>query len=388
MRVPHSVDILIVGAGPTGLALGAELLRRGVPCLVVDAQPAGANSSRACVVHPRTLEVLEPLGLVPELLARGVAVPIFRVRDRDRALLSVDFRTLPSRYPYTLMLPQSDTEAVLLAGFEARGGQVLRPCRMLGLRAHVDGATVTLRALDGEHVVRARYLIGCDGTHSAVREQSAIGFVGGAYQESFALADVHLDWPLSREELSLFYAPAGLMVVAPIPRERFRIVATMKEAPALPSAADVQALLAARGPTGGAARVSHLIWSSRFHIQHRVARTFRSGRILILGDAAHVHSPAGGQGMNIGIQDAVSLGAALTAARDRGVDQELSAWAQRRQRVARGVVRLTDRMTRTATIESHAGQALRNAVLRLAGQMPGVRHAIAMRLSELSERAA
>jgi 2-polyprenyl-6-methoxyphenol hydroxylase-like FAD-dependent oxidoreductase len=388
MQFPHSVDILIVGAGPCGLALGSELLRRGVPCLLVDAQPAGGNTSRACVVHARTLEVLEPLGVVPELVARGVEVPVFRVRDRDRALLSIDFRSLPSRYPYTLMLPQADTEAVLLAGLLARGGRVLRPCRMTQIRQRMEGATVTLHDADGEHVVRARYLIGCDGMHSSVREHSGIAFVGGSYEEGFALADVYMEWPLSREEVSLFYSPAGLMVVAPIPQQRFRIVATMKSAPALPSAADVQALLDERGPTGSAARVTHMVWSSRFHIQHRVARSFRCGRTLILGDAAHVHSPAGGQGMNIGLQDAISLGAALTAARDRGVDRELSAWAQRRQRAACGVLRLTDRLTRTATIESHAGQALRNAILRLAGQVPGVRHAIAMRLSELSERAA
>src|SRR5215470_6833360 len=119
MTIPATTEILIVGAGPSGLALASELAGRSIPFVLVDRQAAGANTSRACVVHARTLEVLEPLGVVPELLARGIEVPMFRIRDRDRALITVDFRHLPSRYPYTLMLPQCETEAVQLRGLEA-----------------------------------------------------------------------------------------------------------------------------------------------------------------------------------------------------------------------------------------------------------------------------
>jgi 2-polyprenyl-6-methoxyphenol hydroxylase-like FAD-dependent oxidoreductase len=388
MALPSAIDILIVGAGPVGLALASELRRRGVGHLIVDRQAAGANTSRACVIHARTLEVLEPLGVVPELMARGIEVPIFRVRDRDRALITVDFRHLPSRYAYTLMLPQSDTEAVLLAALEARGSDVARPCELIAARDEEVGVTATLRDNAGDHHVRARYVVGCDGMHSTLREAAAIPFQGGSYEESFLLADVHMDWPLSREEVTLFYAPAGLMVVAPIPDERFRIVATMKEAPAVPEIDDVQALLDARGPAGAPSRVIDIVWGSRFHIHHRVATTFRQGHLLLAGDAAHVHSPAGGQGMNIGIQDAVSLGGALAAAMASGNDQALVDWAERRRRVARNIVRLTDRMTRAATIESRTGQALRNAIVQLVGHLPAARQALAMRLSELSDRAA
>jgi len=383
-----SVDILIAGAGPAGLALASELSRRQIPYLIVDDQAAGANTSRACVVHARTLEVLEPLGVVPELLARGVEVPIFRIRDRDRALLTIDFRDIPSRYAYTLMLPQSDTEAVLLAGLEARGGNVIRPCRLIAARYDADGATASLRDADGDHIVRARYLVGCDGIHSTVREQAGIAFEGGSYEEAFVLADVHMGWPLGREEVTLFYSPAGLVVVAPMPEQRFRIVATVDVAPAVPSIGDIQALLDARGPEAAPARVGDIVWGSRFHIQHRVARTLRKRSALLAGDAAHVHSPAGGQGMNTGIQDAVSLGEALGAVLKHGSEEALSAWAERRHRVAADVVSLTDRMTRTATIENRTGQAIRNAALQLIGHLPAARRAIAMKLSELSERAA
>ncbi|HTR57400.1 MAG TPA: FAD-dependent monooxygenase [Casimicrobiaceae bacterium] len=388
MSFPSSIDILIVGAGPSGLALGSELARRHIPYLIIDDQAAGANTSRACVVHARTLEVLEPLGVVPELLARGVEVPIFCVRDRDRPLLTIDFRDLPSRYAYTLMCPQSDTEAVLLAGLEARGGRIVRPCKLIAARHDANGATTTLRDAKGEQIVRTRYLVGCDGGHSAVRDQAGIAFKGGSYEEAFVLADVRMQWPLSREEVTLFYSPAGLVVVAPIPDQRFRVVATVDVAPPAPAINDVQALLDARGPASAPARVHDIVWSSRFHIHHRVARTLRSGPVLLVGDAAHVHSPAGGQGMNTGIQDAVSLGEALSAAVESGSDQGLTAWAEQRHRVAENIVRLTDRMTRTATIENRAGQAVRNVALQLIGHLPAARQAIAMKLSELSERAA
>jgi 2-polyprenyl-6-methoxyphenol hydroxylase-like FAD-dependent oxidoreductase len=388
MSFPPSIEILIAGAGPAGLALASELRRRRVPYLVIDDQAAGANTSRACVVHARTLEVLEPLGIVQELIDRGVKVPIFRVRDRDRPLLTIDFRDLPSRYAYTLMLPQSDTEAVLLAGLEAHGGNVVRPCRLTAASPDDSGATVTLRDDAGEHTVRTRYLVGCDGIHSVVRDHAGIAFEGASYEEAFVLADVHMDWPLGREEVTLFYSPAGLVVVAPIPEQRFRVVATVDVPPPVPSLQDVQALLDARGPETVTARVHDVVWSSRFRIHHRVARTLRAGRVLLAGDAAHVHSPAGGQGMNTGIQDAVSLGSALADAIARDNDQALTAWAEQRHRVAEDVVRLTDRMTWTATIENRMMQAVRNAAVQLVGHVPAARQAIAMKLSELTERVA
>jgi 2-polyprenyl-6-methoxyphenol hydroxylase-like FAD-dependent oxidoreductase len=386
--VTKSVDILIVGAGPCGLALASELTRRGVACSLIDQQEAGANTSRACVIHARTLEVLEPMGVVADLLARGIQVPIFRVRDRDEALLTIDFRNLPSRYPYTLMCAQSETEAVLLAALEARGADVRRPCTLVSAVQDAEGVTATIAESQGEHALRARYVVGCDGMRSTVREQAGIDFEGGSYEEDFVLADVHMDWPLAQEEVTLFYSPAGLVVVAPIPHQRFRIVATVKHSPQVPTLEDVQALLSARGPRRSPARVLDVVWSSRFHIHHRVAKSFRNGRLLVAGDAAHVHSPAGGQGMNTGIQDAISLGAVLASALRDGSDDALDAWASRRRRVAIKVVGLTDRMTRAATLENRAAQIIRNAAVQFIGHIPAARHAIAMALSELNERAA
>lgn len=386
----HALDtdnsVLIAGAGPTGLALAAELRRRGATPLIIDRQRAGANTSRACVVHARTLEVLEPLGVTRDLLTQGVKVPIFRVRDRDRPLITVDFSQIASPYRFTLMCPQDRVERCLLGHLEQLGGSVVRPCELVGCTDLGSHVAVQLRNERASNTIKANWLIGCDGMHSTVREQSGVTFAGGAYEQSFVLADVHMDWPLSREEVTLFYSPDGLVVVAPLPDEHFRIVATVDEAPEVPSRDFVQSVLDRRGPSTDPGRIRDVVWSSRFHIHHRIAQSPRKGRVLLCGDAAHVHSPAGGQGMNTGIQDAVSLAGELVDTLKDGADSRLDSWAARRHRVARDVVTLTDRMTRMATMKSGAGQTLRNVAVAFAGHLPPVRAALARTLAELDAR--
>ncbi|MFI5892810.1 FAD-dependent oxidoreductase [Actinoplanes sp. NPDC051513] len=371
----RNTDVLIAGAGPVGLALGAALTQRGLAVVIVDKQAEGANTSRAAVIHARTLEVLDELGVSRELVDRGVVVPRFTVRDGDRALLTVDFGGLPTAYPYTLMLPQDETERILADRLNHLGVSVRRSAELVGVRPDADGVTATLR--DGE-TIRARYLVGADGMHSTVRELSGITFSGDAYAQSFVLADVRMDWPLPDDEVTLWFAPEGLAVVAPLPGGRHRIVATLDDAPEHPTAADVQALLESRGPRKRPGRVRDVVWSSRFRVHHRLADRYRNGRIFLAGDAAHVHSPAGGQGMNTGIQDAIELAAVLAGGAD------LDGYEARRRPVAAEVVALTHRMTRIATLRSRPLIALRNTVLPLVGKVPAVRRGLAMNLSELS----
>jgi 2-polyprenyl-6-methoxyphenol hydroxylase-like FAD-dependent oxidoreductase len=223
-----------------------------------------------------------------------------------------------ARPPYTLMLPQDITEDVLTRRLDELGGTVHRGYELA--RLDQDGAGVTATMLDGE-TVRASYVVGADGMHSAVRDQTRIGFAGDSYAQSFVLADVHLDWEFDDTEVMLYLSAAGLVVTAPLPGGRHRIVATVDEAPERPDRHHIQALLDARGPQKHPARVNDVVWSSRFRVYHRLADRYREGRILLAGDAAHVHSPAGGQGMNTGIQDAVALAAPLAAVlRDGAVE--------------------------------------------------------------------
>ena len=370
-------DVVIVGAGPTGLSLGAELRLLGVSALVLDKQAAGENTSRACVVHARTLEVLEGIGATAELLQQGLVVPIFRIRDRSHVLATVSFKDLKTAYPYTLMCPQDRVERILLERFQSFGGMVQRPSEVFDTRPVGNDLQVHVKSGEEARTIHAKWVVGCDGAHSIIREQASIPFEGGAYNESFILADVEMDWPLERDEVTLFYSEKGLMVVAPLPDNRFRIVATVQQASAQPSISDFEAVLKDRGPEYPAVSIRHMAWSSRFRIQHKVAKVLRQGRILLAGDAAHVHSPAGGQGMNTGIQDAISLASALHRTLRDGDDTILDTWQKERLKVAHSVVGLTDRMTKVATVQSPVLKTLRNTAVELIGNIPFATHAAA-----------
>ena len=375
-------DVLIIGAGPSGLTLATSLVKNGIATTVVDRQAAGANTSRAAVVNARTLEVLEDLDVARRLVKKGIQAPRFSIRDRARTLIPIDFSQLPTDYPYSLMVPQSTTEKLLLDRLVELGGSVIRPKTLTSITQDADA--VTARFDDGD-IIRARYAVGADGMHSTVRQQAGIGFEGGVYGESFVLADVRLSGEAPADEVILFWAKAGLTVVAPLPGDIFRIVAPVADAPQQPSARYIQQILDSRGPGAGRMVVTDVIWGSRFRIHHRVADTYRAGRLLLSGDAAHVHSPAGGQGMNLGIQDAVALADALAGVLGGAPDGTLDDYSAARRPIAQQVVEMTDRLTRLATLPRVA-RRVRNAAIGLAGRVPFVRRALAMRLSGLVYR--
>lgn len=383
MTLPKIVDVVVVGAGPTGLTLACTLRAGGLDVLVLDTVSEGANTSRAAVIHARTLEVLDELDVTHRLITEGCVVPVFTVNDRHRVLARLDFSDLPTPYPYTLMLPQSRTEAILAERLTELNGSVHRPWTVTAVDTTASGAAVTASHANGtSETVQARYVVGADGLNSVVRTCAGIGFTGASYDASFVLADIQLDWQLSTDEVQLFLSPAGLVVVAPLPGGRHRVVATMDQAPETPSAKVIQSLLDERGP--GRAHVGDVAWSSRFRVQHRVADQYRRGSLLLAGDAAHVHSPAGGQGMNTGIQDAIDLGRTLVdVITGQLAPTALDGYQERRRPIALQVVELTDRATRLATVHGTAARAGRNLAIALGSRIPPVRRRIACQIAEL-----
>ncbi|WP_431933702.1 FAD-dependent monooxygenase [Micromonospora sp. RP3T] len=371
--LPERTDVLVVGAGPTGLAVAVTLAGRGVTTTVVDRLAAPPVTSRAAVVHAGTLEVLDRIGVADPLAARGLRSARFSVRDRDRLLLTVPFDRLPSRYPYALLISQAETEAVLADRLTALGGRVLRPYELTGLDLDGDGATA--RFADGG-AVRARWVVGADGMHSRVRELAGIGFGGPADPgESFLLGDVRVDSALPRDQVSLFLSRGGPLVWAPLPDGTVRLVATVDAAPREPRAHHLQALLDERGPVRRPDRVTEVVWASRFRIHHRIASRYRSGPVLLAGDAAHVHSPAGGQGMNLGLRDAVALGEALAVG-----PEALDRYAADRRPRAEEVLGFAAGLTRLAAAPP-ALRPLRDLLLRTASALPPARRRLAVRLA-------
>jgi 2-polyprenyl-6-methoxyphenol hydroxylase-like FAD-dependent oxidoreductase len=378
-----TTDVLVVGAGPTGLTVALSLIARGREVTVIDGLPEGSKTSRASVVYSRTLEVLEPYGVATQLVAQGIRARRFTIRDRDNVLMTVPFEQLPTSYPYTLLVSQAITEAILLRRRTELCGSVLRQYTLTALDH--DGAGVTATLASGERI-HASYLVGADGMHSTVREQAHIGFTAGGSGESYSLADVHLSNGSSgvpRNEVAVYFAPEGQLVSVPFPDGSFKIVANVVEAPPEPDVAFIQQLLDTRGPQAERAVVHDVIWGSRFRIHHGVADHFHVGRIALAGDAAHDNSPLGGQGMNTGIGDAVALAAALDRAIERHSPDELDAYSATRRPIAKQVIAVTNGLTRLALMEREL-RTVRNVALRSLN--PFVNRRFAWQLSGLAYR--
>ncbi|HEY3561232.1 MAG TPA: NAD(P)/FAD-dependent oxidoreductase [Kribbella sp.] len=378
---PRGAEVVVVGAGPVGLAVAVGLRLHGHDVVVVDQQAEGTNTSRACVIHPRTLEVLEELGVTKRLVDLGLQLQDFAIRAGDRKLIPVGFAELPTAYPFVTMIPQPVTEQVLLERLQELGGSVLRPYAATGLTQTADGAEITL---DSGDVVSAKYVVAADGMHSTIRELAGLRMPGNTLELSLSLVDVRVSGGLPTDEVGLYFAEAGMLVVAPLPDGSFRLVAEVHDAPEHPDVAFAEQLLADRGPRKSHPKVTEVVWGSRFRIHERVADKYRAGRVLLAGDAAHTHSPAGGQGMNLGLRDAVTLADALSQAL-KGDESGLDSYATNSRAEAVRVIGLAHRLTRLANVPRPV-RPVRNAVLSLVGRVSKTQAGLAKQLAGFPER--
>lgn len=380
-----SVDVLVIGAGPTGLMAACELVRRGLSVRIVDERPAASTKSKAIVVHARTLELLEEAGVSEALIARGLPLRGVTMWAGGEVIVTAEFEDLDSRFPYLLSISQADTERVLTDRLEQLGGKIERETQLLRLRQDGTGVTATVKKA-GEETIRAAWVIGCDGSRSTVRKQLELGFDGATDDEQFLLADVKIAWDVRDDRISTWLAEDGLVACFPMREGRWRVIASAPRgdgSEAEPTLADIQGILDRRTATGG--QLSDATWLSRFRIHCRQVSTYRDDRVFLAGDAAHVHSPAGGQGMNAGIQDAHNLAwklAMVHRGEARGI--VLDSYTTERHAIGKAILRGTDFATKIGTFKNPVARAARNEAARYLSGFEIVQQRIKNEVSELA----
>ena len=386
-----NTSVLIVGAGPVGLTLACELTRYRIPVRIVDKAPQRTDKSKAIVLWSRTLELLDrgDRGSTPFVEAGFKVDGVNIVAPEGHVVGHVKMESVASPYTYALMLPQSDTERLLEERLQRLGVSVERSTEATAIKIGADGVEATLRRADGrEETVHADWLAGCDGAHSIVRHTLAAPFSGETMGSDWVLADVHMKgYPFPDTEVAVYWARDGVLPIFPITPGRYRIIANIPPSggdhPRDPTLEEIAAIVEQRGPKG--VKLFDPIWLSGFRINSRKVASYRSGRVFLSGDAAHVHSPAGGEGMNTGMQDAFNLAWKLALAINGTCGEALlDTYSPERSGVGDEVLKNTARLTAIGTLRNPIAEELRNIVGRVALGLTPVQHAFADQMSQVS----
>jgi 2-polyprenyl-6-methoxyphenol hydroxylase-like FAD-dependent oxidoreductase len=380
-----SAPVLVVGAGPVGLVLAIDLMRRGVPVRIIDSLAAPTTESRAIAIHARTLDQLEAIGVVEKLIAAGVKTSGVQLHAQGKTLARVPLDTVESRHPFSLTTAQTETERVLTERLADLGGKVERSVTLVGLEQDEAAVRACVRHGDnGEERITTPWLVGTDGAHSGVRQATGQKLEGSFQGESFLMGDVEADFDYDRGSFHVFLSPnEPVALLFPMTGRRARALAEIhegKDVDRKPSQEWLGETLAARGVR---LKIETPHWLTRFQIHHGLVPRYRVGRVFLAGDAAHVHSPAGGQGMNTGMQDALNLSWKLALAyRGRASDLLLDSYHDERHPVAAHVITVTDKLTKVGTVNSDLLREMRNQAMKFALMLPISQHALANEIEE------
>ena len=337
------MNILVVGAGPTGLTAGVELARRGLKATVIEKRPGGSTLSRAVGIVPLSLKLLEPSGVTPRLLAEGVSMQSVKFYMGNQPAVTLPLDPPKPRYGYghILMLPQDQTEAALRDKFAELGGTVRYGCELQNLSQNDDSVTVKYANGDSE---KYDYVIGADGRASNVRSALGVDYPGLDLTEAWSIADVDCEGWENSDDFTLCVLDEGkVAVIAPIAKNRCRVVSNTPDAiAALPLSM----------------QVTHVNRQGQFTISVRQVNEYRKGRVFLAGDAAHCHSPVGGRGMNLGIADACELAACLESG-------DLDRYGRVRHKAGHATIVGSERVRKMATSANPVRRALFRTMLRL-----------------------
>jgi 2-polyprenyl-6-methoxyphenol hydroxylase-like FAD-dependent oxidoreductase len=380
--------VLIVGAGPCGLFAACELARHGIRCRIVEKELGISTKSRAIAIQARTLEIFQIANVnVQEFLRSGHPVQHGRIFDRSGDLLAqIDFDHLQTKYPFMLLLPQNETEAILERRLNAYGLCVERGTELVAGEQSSSEVTARLRRADGTiATAEFSWVIGCDGAHSSVRHLLGFSFEGASYEDAFMLADAYVDGDLDTSAFQVFTAADGPLAFFPLLDGRYRIVGDNppKAWSDEPSLEQCQALVDERGP--GGIKLHSPRWLAKFHLHHRRVRQLRRGRVFLAGDAAHIHSPAGGQGMNTGLQDVFNLAWKLALVMRGFADAKLlETYDAERLPIDEMVIRNSDRLTRLVTLKNPLARYLRDHLVPIVSSFGRIRQRAGQAVSELA----
>src|SRR6202034_368412 len=386
-RLEMKTDVLIAGAGPVGLTMAIELKRYGLSVRIIDKDSGRTDKSKAIVLWARTLELFDRTGasLTQRFIDAGLKATHTNIFAGKELISRVDLSSVDTPYKFVLLIQQSETERLLEEHLADLGARVERQVELKSFEQSLDGVSCTLARADGsEEKVEASWLIGCDGAHSLVRHQLGMSFEGSTMLHDWILADVHMDGLQGSPAVNIYWHTLGILALFPLAGTRYRIIADVGKSASnvmgeqqIPTLEEIQQVLDARGPKGLVA--NNPVWLSSFTINERKVSHYRAQRVFLAGDAAHVHSPAGGQGMNTGMHDAFNLSWKLSLVARGLCDAEplLTSYSSERSAVAKLVLEQTGRATAIAVMKGEAKQTIRNHVASLIFGLAPVRHAMA-----------